>query len=422
MNRLQDRAAARATTRNLLRGGLPSLLSSVVTALIPAAGALFLAPDEYAVWALAATLTTIFLLVDFGTTGLATKLAAEERLTGRTLWTLYILTATPPLLLTIVTLIIWPSYAKTAGLLEASDPKALALIALVGVGTSLRSFGLISASVALGRRHFARRSVILLGGAAVQAAVTLVALTADVGYLALGVGVIAAGVAQTTVGLIAERPGSQGSGHEHVWPLVRRFASSRGIAVLLGVTVTQLDRWSLGLFAGAAVLTAYDLAIRFATMPKIALLAFGSGLITESSGTRETSHLSAIYRRYTRQFAALAVVGLIPAVFIGAVFASNRTTLPTALVLLIVTLPAFAHAVNSWTIPASFIGMGRGRPELELVYLTPLALLCVLAYLVGNATGSAEWQIIIWSAALVLTSITYTLVFPKMMHWRKYVD
>jgi O-antigen/teichoic acid export membrane protein len=397
---------------------LPSLLSSVITALIPAAGALFLEPDKYAVWALAATLTTIFLLVDFGTTGLATKLAAEDRLTGHTLWTLYLLTATPPVLLTLITVSIWPTYADNAGLVEAANPAALVLITLVGAGTALRSFGLISASVALGRRHFGRRSMILLGGAAVQAAITIVALAAGLGYLALGVGVIASGVAQLTAGLIAERPSPRSAAHEQVWPLVRRFASARGVAVLLGVTVTQLDRWSLGLFAGAAVLTAYDLAIRFATMPKIALLAFGSGLITETSGTGEAGHYTNVYRKYTRQFAILAVAGSIPAVILGFAFASNRTTLPTTLILLIVILPTLAHAINSWTIPASFIAMGRGRPELELIYLAPLAVSCALAYFIGNATESMEWQIAIWATALIMMSVAYVLIFPRLIRWR----
>jgi O-antigen/teichoic acid export membrane protein len=423
VTKLDRPAADSGTTKHLLRGGLPSLLSSVITALIPAAGAIFLAPSQYAVWALAATLTTIFLLVDFGTTGLATKLAAEGRLTVRTTWTLNALTASPPLLLTLVTLVIWPYYARTAGLVEATAPSALLLIALVGIGTALRSFGLISASISLGRRHYGRRSAVLLGGAAVQAIATLSTLAAGLGYLALGVGVVAAGLAQLIIGSTLERSGpriNRGTQTDpEIWPLVRRFASSRGAAVLLGVTITQLDRWSLGLFAGAAILTAYDLTIRFATMPKIALLAFGSGLITEASGTGASSSMAEIYRKYTKQFAAMAAIGALPAIVLAAIFAAQRTGLSGAIVVAIVCLPAVAHAVNSWTIPASFLAMGAGRPELELLYLAPLALLCTLAYVAGNVTKHPEIQVWGWSSALVVLSTIYVVLFPKIMHWRK---
>jgi O-antigen/teichoic acid export membrane protein len=405
------------TLVNLFKGGLPALLSSVITALLPAAGILFLSTESYAVWALAATLTTIFLLIDFGTTSLATKLAAEQRLSGSALGTLYVLTTAPPLALTAITAAAWPTYARHAGLIDAQDPRAILLIILVGIGTALRSFGLISAAVALGRRQFGRRGTVLLGGALVQAVVTIGALYAGVDFLALGFGIVTAGILQSVVGVLLAKPDLRVDKSSSVWPLVRRFASARGVAVILGVTVTQLDRWSLGLFAGAAALTAYDLAIRFATMPKIALLAFGSGLITEASGDVERTHLHSLYQRYSRLFAALSALAALPVLVITLVVASARTSEPLSFIAPLAIMAVVAHAVNAMTIPASFLTMGAGRPEVELAYLAPLAVLCGTAYVLGNVTGSPLIQVATWGTAMVITSISFIFWAPRFMKW-----
>lgn len=403
------------TTRNLIRGGVPALLSSVVTALVPALGAFFLSDDSYAVWALAATLTTIFLLVDFGTTALATKLAAERALARRSLTSLVLLTAAPPVVLTATALLVWPAYAAAAGLQRAGEPVVVVLIAAVGVGTALRSVGLVGASVALGRRQFGRRSVILLGGALVQATSTILALLAGWDLLALGAGVGVSGAYQAVAALALARPDAEAVQHARAWPLIRRFASVRGVAVVLGVTVTQMDRWSLGLFAGATVLTAYDLAIRFATMPKIALLAFGSGLITEASGPEGRQRWRPLFDRYTRLFALLALAGTVGAAVTSVLFVQERTDLALGAVVALTVVATLSHGVHAVTIPAYFLTMGVGRPELELLYLTPLALLCACAYVLGNATGSPTLQLAVWGGALCLVPLAYVIGFKPLL-------
>ncbi|OII38157.1 hypothetical protein BIU98_14885 [Curtobacterium sp. MMLR14_010] len=390
-----------------------------MAALVPAAGILFLDPNAYAVWALAATLTTIFLLVDFGTTGLATKLAAEARIGGRPLITLFALTAVPPILLTVITLVAWPAYSAAAKLTDARDPAVLLLITLVGVGTTLRSLGLISAAVALGRNDFRKRSAILLAGALTQAAVTVAMLASGVGILSLGFGVVTGGLVQLAFGIILERPDRESASTEPVWPLVRRFASSRGAAVLFGVAITQLDRWSLGLFASAAVVTVYDIAIRFATMPKIALLAFGGGLVTEASGEPPAHHLLKVFRTYTKMYAVLAGVAILPVVFVAVLIGTTRTNLPLLVILPIAVLTAMAHAVNATTIPASFLGMGLGRPGLELLYLTPLVACCALSYVIGNLTQLPLGQVGIWAGAMFACSVIYVVAFPRLNGWRR---
>lgn len=403
--------------RKLIRGGAPAFLSSIIAALVPAAGVLFLDTRDYAIWALAATLTTIFLIVDFGTTGLTTKLAAERNLSKRALRVLASLTSAPPLFLTALTLAIWPAYSSAANLGNSDNPKVLILILMVGIGTTLRSLGLISAAAALGRNEFGARSSILLGGAVIQAVVTLALLATGVGFMSLGIGVVAGGTVQAVLGSLLERADAASIATQPVWPLVRRFATSRGAAVLFGVAITQLDRWSLGLFASAAVLTVYDIAIRFATMPKIALLAFGGGLVTEASGTPATGHVRVVFSTYTRIYSVLAGACVVPAAAIAIWIGENRTGLPLRFLIILVAMTVLAHAVNAATIPASFIGMGLGRPALELVYLGPLVVLCMAGYWLGNVTGLPLLQVALWATAMIVCSVIFIVVFPRLNHW-----
>lgn len=405
------RADARARLTRLARGGAPSIASSAVVAVVPLTGAFVLDSDEYAIWALAATLSTIFIVFDFGTTSLSTKLAAERNLDGRTLAKLLLITAAPPILLGVGTVAIWPWYSSAAHLVGASRPEVYILLASVALGTICRSLGVVFAAIALGREDYARRAVILVTGAVAQLLGTLLSLSQGLGYTALGIGVVAGGVTQLIVGLVLERGlDVPSSSHVDISQLVRRFAKSKGIGTGLGLIATQLDRWALGLAATPALLTTYDLATRIATIPKIALLALAAGLVSESARTLDLNGAKTLLRssqRVTVGFYVLASVGTATA---SIMLLSGREQ--SAFVVPIVLMVTVAHGVNAATIPGALILTGGGRPDFELRYLYLLAGTCIAVYAAGVFWQEGLIIVIGWAAAMCAASAFFLQKSP----------
>lgn len=397
----------------LLRGGLPTILSSGVVAAVPIAGAIALSSAEYAVWALGATLSTVFVVLDFGVPSLAIKLASEKRLDAGTLRRLMALTAAPPLVLCALVMLAWPSYSAASGVGGASSALVYLTFAEIAVGTALRSVGVVYASVALGRDRMLRRAAILIVGAVVQLVATLVCLWAGAGFQSLGIGILAGGVVQVAVGLALERHADPGAGREtEVQQLVRLFMKSKGIATLLGVLITQFDRWAVGLATSPSTLAVYDIATRFALIPKIALVALGAGLVSQSSRAGSLAATRALILR-SQKMAAIFYLGsglVLGAVAVVLLIGRGH---PVALVLLITVAVTSAHAVNSLTIPAGYVLSGLGRPDFELRYLRPLAGVCLAAYVLGVVSHDGTVLIALWTAGMIGLSWFFVRRSPR---------
>lgn len=409
---LPDRAAP-AGFAQLLRGGLPTIVSSGVVAAVPIAGAVALDAADYAVWALGATLSTVFVVLDFGVPSLAIKLSSEKRLDTGTLWRLMGLTAAPPLVLCGLVIAGWPFYSRASGVGEASTGLVYLTFGEIAVGTALRSIGVVYASVALGRNRMLRRALILIIGAVVQLVTTLVALALGAGFQSLGIGILSGGVVQVVVGAVLERHADAGATREtEVQQLVRLFMKSKGIATLLGVIITQFDRWAVGLATSPSTLAVYDIATRFAMIPKIALVALGAGLVAQSARAGSLPATTALIRR-SQRLAALFYLGAGLVLGAIAVLLLVGRGHPLGAVLLITVAVTAAHAVNSLTVPAGYVLSGIGRPDFELRYLWPLAGVCLTAYGLGVWTHQGAVLIALWSAGMVGLSWYFIRQAPR---------
>lgn len=402
---------ARSLSTRLMLGGLPAVVSAGLAAVVPLTGALFLSQDAYATWALVTTLSTIFLLFDFGAPALATKLAAEGSLNRHALVGVISLTATPPLVLGALAAAIWYPYANASGLSAYEPAVVIASILIVAVGCALRSAASVFAAISLGRRHYANRAMILVAGALASAVATVWALWAGIGLLALGLGVIANGVVGIALSMVLERRLDESGVDVAVARLIRRFFISKGAATLLGLVITQLDRWALGLAGDASLLATYDLATRVIQIPKIALLALLVGLVAEAA----TTSGSALRRLWSRS------TGLTVAVFVAA----QVVCLPTALFLsassgvrgywpLVVGVAVAQLALTS-TIPTTLILSGEGRPERELLYLVPTFLLVMGGYVSGVMLNNGVLLATVWLVSVTTTSLIYVLAGPKLI-------
>jgi O-antigen/teichoic acid export membrane protein len=397
----------------LLRGGAPALISSGVVAVVPLTGALFLSSSDYAVWALVSTLSTIFIIFDFGTTSLATKLAAERRLKRAFVAKLALITAIPPIVLGTAITFLWPLYSAASGITSAPDDRVMVLIAAVAVGTTLRSIGVVYAAIALGRENFGRRTAILLLGALAQAGATLIALGAGSGYWSLGIGVLAGGVVQFVVGLVVERKPDPVGDDLDLAALLKRFVTVKGLATVLGLFATQLDRWALGLVAAPSLLASYDIAVRLATIPKIALIALAAGLISEGARSASLDSALRMLKNAQKVTALLYVASAVVTVTASWIMLNGREA--DWRVMMIIALVTVAQGVNVVTIAGTLLLTGVGHPEFELRYLVPLALLCAAAYGIAIATDVPEVLIIGWAIAMTVTSLIFVLKSPKYM-------
>lgn len=401
----------RSLTARLALGGLPALISAGVAAVVPLTGALFLTEDEYAIWALVTTLSTIFLLFDFGAPALATKLAAERSLNRHALSGVIALTAVPPLALGAVASVIWYPYAHASQLWAYEPPVVIWAILLVAAGCALRSAASVFAAVSLGRSHYANRAVILIAGALASAIATVGSLWAGAGLLALGIGVIANGVVGLGFSIVLERRIDSSDADVAVARLIRLFFVSKGAATLLGLVITQLDRWALGLAGDASLLASYDLATRIVQIPKIALLALLVGLVAESAQAS-----GAELRRVWSRSTALAVVTFVAAQLVCvpvALILSERSEV-SGYWLLILGVVVAQLALTS-TIPTTLILAGEGRPERELLYLVPTFLLVVGGYVAGVLLHNGVLLVSIWLGSVTLASLLYSLIGPKLI-------
>lgn len=406
-----DSVSVGSLALRLIKGGLPAIAASAFVAFVPILGSIYLSVDEYAAWALAATLSTIFIVFDFGMPPLATRLAGTGELDFRTLGKLCGLSVLPPLLLGILAIFIWPLYSSAANL-SADQSTMFVLIGLVAAGGSLRCVGLVYGAAALGRMHFYRRTAILFLGGSTQLVVTLVSLEAGLGIVSLGIGTVAAGFAQFAIGFLVE--GRRRNNNEKLGPaatasihqMIVLFAKTRMFVAMLGLSITQLDRWALGLLGDPELLSRYDIVTRFVMIPKILLIALSAGLIADASRLSTSSQGIALLARVQRLvfFVMLPTMALAAmAGYVVQIQALNLTPSVSIVVLIVA-----AHGANCTTIAPVTILTGFGRPDYELRYLIPLAGVAAIAYMIGIGTNNGVLLISVWAGAMVVFSLWFT--------------
>ncbi|WP_313405242.1 hypothetical protein [Aeromicrobium sp.] len=403
----------------LLLGGLPAVFATGLASFTPLLGLGYLNASTYQVWALASVLFTVFLVFDFGAPVLATKLASESSLTRRAFSALTLLSVAVPIGLGLVALILWPAYARAADISDSLTGEFVVTLAWVTAGSVLRSVGSLFAASALGGDRFSARALILVLGSATQAIATLVALESGAGLHSLGIGLFAGGVVQTFVGLVTECrhlvPGVVQD--NQVMVLIGRFFRAKSATAVLGLTVTQLDRWALGLVAASpSFVVAYDVAARVGMMPKIALLALSAGTVSEVSRLRTRDAVTDLYRTLLRGTMALSILGAVGAVAVVACISLwGDGTSSLGLAVLIAIPVCLGHAIHCWTIPGVNTVSALGSPRYELLYMIPLGVLTFGVYLVAAATHSVTLFVMGWSLVLGASSAMFAWRTPRFI-------
>jgi len=393
----------------LLKGGGPALLAGGVSLLTPLLGLLYLESETYVVWALASTLVTIFLVLDFGTGSLSVSLASQNQAYPRALLKLCAITSAPPIMLSGLAIAIWPWYAVHADVSIKFQDVAVLFI-LLAAGTVFRGVGLVVAGVALGKSRFVLRSWIYLSGALTQLAVVFTLLKFHQGVLALGVGILLGGAVQMAIALakmptIVDRAADETAKIDGV---IWQFAKSKGLVAAIGLSIMQLDRWALGLSGSPSNLQVYDAITRLGSIPKVALVALLAGLIKEmtDSSLKSAHALRGIYTKSMVITTAVSVIGaacaLVGGLLLGLI--SDSTTF------LIVALVICAQTASALTIPITMYLATIRRPALELLYLIPMAAVVYVAFAYGVAAQNSIALIVGSTIAIIFSSVIYTAI------------
>jgi len=400
--------SAKTLFNKLFKGGMPAIIGSAFTAIVPLLGRFYLQDDHYAIWALAATLTTIFIVFDFGTSALATKLAASGQLTQPVFVRLCIIGVSAICSMAGIACLIWPYYRTISGLTSVGMLGVVFLFACIAIGTCLRCFGLVSAAVALGRGEFKRRGNIFLIGACVQASCTFLFLEIGLGIYSLGYALILSGACQAIFCTIARTKfDAVKVDQAEVTHLIWNFVKTKGLITLLGLITTQLDRWALGIVASPSLLAHYDLVNRIATIPKVALLAFGSGLVAAAHHAQSDRELKSLYRSSLSLNVGASVACAIAAGGISYYLTRNEGFLWLVFVVTI------AQSINGMTIAPTMILAGIGRPQVELHYIIPLTCFSMLAYFMGVYLSNGVVLIVGWSVSMVVLSMWFLYLSGK---------
>lgn len=403
--------------RRLLRGGIANILASVVTALVPLLGAYLLPVDEYPLWALIGTLSTFMLVFDFGSQSLATQLAASSAIDRRRLVNVMGLAIAAPLVVGVFAMLIWPIYADAASVPRVGIKREEVSLGLVVGGTLLRSVAAVGLSMLLGQQRFGRRTLTMVGSAAVQFAVTLGALHASMGAVSLGLGLIASGAIQcAAVSGVLAAAARHSIGGEQEAVSIRAFARDKTVVTVIGLLATQCDRWVLALVVGPVFLRTYDVATRLAMLPKVALIALGVGLVTESARAGSDDAAAKMARRASRINVALSCSGGFVA--LGIALVSTRSFgLPVWAWALCCLAPCVGHAFHGFTIAINFVLTGRRRQDIEARYMIGLGIAVAASYLAGVVFGSGVVTVVGWTLSVAVASALHVVAGPRAAGW-----
>jgi O-antigen/teichoic acid export membrane protein len=194
---------------------------------------------------------------------------------------------------------------------------------------------------------------------------------------------------------------------------VRRFAASRTATVLLSGVLTQADRWIVGAVAGPSALATYELAWRYAVIPKFAVLAGTQYLVPDIARARRSSGaVSRTVRRTVRIVAAL--LGLtVPLLFLVAFFSFpllKHGNLHTFLPLLGFLLAG--HTAHALTAPGAMAVNGLGEPQREIPYLLVAVIVAIVGWTLTRHAHSALPVAASTSLAFVAGTVFFGLTRP----------
>lgn len=355
--------------RRLWGGAVGPLLSFVALFALPVLGAFALDDRNFAFWSLLSTIATVALTLDFG--GIALVVArffAEPR--GRLLVKSSALSASGALAIGIVACIVWIPYSHTGMGRSIPAMTAIAAFLTMSVAAAIRSVLTVVAQAALVSGQLALRNVATAGHAFAAALTTAALLFTTHSFWALPLGWLVSGVLVLCVVFpwAWRTCRSETAQAVIVQPFNwRRFAGLRTLSTIIAALALNADRWIVGALGGPALLAAYELAWRFAVLPRFLVtnLVLRVGADVSSLGRSDGQRLGALLRGSTIIAAVAGSLSCAPVAVAYWAFVSFIGAQPQWPMFV-----AIAVAFTVWSVatPLSLSGAAVGNAWLDIPY------------------------------------------------------
>lgn len=392
--------------RRLAQTGTPNVVASAIILVTPLAAAKLLSQSQYALWALASTVATIGLAVDFGAPGVVISDSALGNIRRVRFAQACLLTTAGSVLVSIIAALAWLTTPVSRGLPLAGFPGALLLLT-VGISTAARGVLVVQLSLLLAQGRFVRRGQLLFLQAIAQSAIVILLLQYWRSPFVLSVSGVASSAVAIWIGwptsrrlIIKGRLGRRGE------VSLKLYAWSRSSVSLLSLGLTQLDRWALALIATPGFLATYDVTARLASIPRFGALAVSSMLVVE--GAQASSNRLDLKRRLNkanRILGTLVATGSAGVLALSLLLAKSSAVSLASPVLLGGML--IWYGVNAMTAPVTLMAVGARLPHLELYYLVPCFLLTLGAWGIGIAMHRPLVAVVMGGVVLALSSIVF---------------
>lgn len=381
------------------------LLSFVALFALPLVGALALPANKFAFWALLASISTIALSLDFGGTALLTaQWYFSPRAAG--LWRSMLLSVVGSSVVCIVAILAWmglasSSFQGTVGLVEGS-----AAILCMTSAAAIRSILMVLAQAALLEGWIGVRNLATAGHAAAAVTITFIWLFVDASFWALPMGWLVSGVVMVPGCVIwfAIRARS----HPHVvrghqalrW---RQFAGLRTLNTVVASAVLQGDRWIIALIGGPAWLALYEVAWRFAALPRILVqaLSLQTGAEVAPMTRDDAADLMHIVKRSTVVVivAGTAAAGVSATAYWVFTDIAGQPADPWLFTMMVIAFTALAA-----TSPLSYAGTAAGRPGIDLPYALA-ALSGLIAFAIPALLSGDTWLFVVGYLGSLIISV-----------------
>jgi hypothetical protein len=348
-----------------------TLTVSAIGIVTPVAGLLMVDDAARTVWVLMATVISVGVSVDFGIPDYVATFSQEvdPRARRSLLRRCSVVTGFGSALVAAIGSILWLALPAIREGESFSSASGALLFGTAGAAAAARSVVQVHASALQARRRIAARNLLLVGQAAAQLAFTLVLLGLSGSPFSLPL----ATAVSSLVAFVVVRPGRTTATDPtttppdlHI-PDLARYARNRFSVGLLGLTLTQGDRWiAAALTSGTNVVPLLDVAQRFSQPVKMIAIAAATASANQYGALRRrTSELKAFLRKMqmvtVAVCVAMAIAGSLS--YLGFLRLTDVDRFAGASWLAILPLLGVVHAATANPVSAL---VARGRTDIEV--------------------------------------------------------
>lgn len=400
--------------RRMASGAMGPLLSFIALFALPLSGAVFLNTENFAFWAILSSISTIALSLDFGGVALlTTRYHAEAR--RPLLIRSAALSALGAVIVGLVATGVW--WATEASIVSSALPlmETLAAIIVMSMASMVRSVLMVIAQAALLADDLRLRNIVTAGHAVAASLLTIVLLVSTRSFWALPLGWLISGLLllAPTGFLVWHRLANDGAIPMLSQPIRGgRFALLRTLATLCGAVLLQSDKWIIGAIGGPGALAIYEVAWRFANLPRFLVqnLAVRVGTDGSSLASEDSERLRALLRHSTvicvvvAAAASLAVAGL----YLTFTWSTDLDASPMLFSAMVITFSAL-----SLTAPWSFAGVALGRAGVDIPYVTVALFVELVGVIAAVLLGNVWSFVAIYLAGMWISLGVFSFYAPR---------